>query len=376
MHSLLTLMQLSESRYSTADMLINRVQHLGFWDPGAAGQSESAKCLAANSQPTVLRQLSSMVLLAAALSTLSACNKKPEEEVEAAVEERAEEVAQDVARAIHEKSRMEWAGRADAPGNLREVREHRHRAVAVKGQSADCDEPALCGGASPSFEPTSSRGMETSSSGMAKLKEPVKAWRRGGGGVVTFSVIDDVLVGDVHAASGKLYSIRYVAKGVSLVEELDPEKFPPEESADVVRGDSSSAVSATPIPPPNAVGPAFRLTPTPPATPQVDGGRRRPNRFNDVGGLANALARDREHQLSNRSDIIARTMPSDAKKTHSEGDTGPVAGQIQLDPSAGSGTVGLRHNSVKRNPKYRYRGGLPGCCRQVSGARKGDCCKN
>lgn len=58
------------------------------------------------------------------------------------------------------------------------------------------------------------------------------------GSVVTLSVVNGKLVGDIVTARGKLFSIRFLENGVSLVEELDPAKFPKEEGAHLI--DASS----------------------------------------------------------------------------------------------------------------------------------------
>jgi len=54
-------------------------------------------------------------------------------------------------------------------------------------------------------------------------------------GLVTFSIVNEVLVGDVRTSGGRLFSIRYIAPKVSLIEELDPARFPPEEAVYPVR---------------------------------------------------------------------------------------------------------------------------------------------
>ena len=50
------------------------------------------------------------------------------------------------------------------------------------------------------------------------------------GSTVKFSVVNDTLVGDIVTANGRMYRIRHLKKGVALIEELDPAKFPLEES--------------------------------------------------------------------------------------------------------------------------------------------------
>jgi peptidyl-Asp metalloendopeptidase len=50
-----------------------------------------------------------------------------------------------------------------------------------------------------------------------------------GGGSVTFSVVNDKVVGDIVTARGKMYRVRFVEKGISVVEQLSPGKFPAEE---------------------------------------------------------------------------------------------------------------------------------------------------
>lgn len=47
-------------------------------------------------------------------------------------------------------------------------------------------------------------------------------------GMVTLSVINGKLVGDIITENGNMYSIRSVAPGIALVEELDPTQFPEE----------------------------------------------------------------------------------------------------------------------------------------------------
>src|SRR5688500_4215225 len=49
-------------------------------------------------------------------------------------------------------------------------------------------------------------------------------------GLVTFSVVNEVLVGDIRTSGGRIFSIRYIAPTISLIEELDPARFPPEEA--------------------------------------------------------------------------------------------------------------------------------------------------
>jgi len=51
------------------------------------------------------------------------------------------------------------------------------------------------------------------------------------GSAVTLSVIESKVVGSIVTSGGKIFSIRFLGKGVSLVEELDPAKFPREEGA-------------------------------------------------------------------------------------------------------------------------------------------------
>ena len=51
------------------------------------------------------------------------------------------------------------------------------------------------------------------------------------GSTVKFSVVNDTLGGDIVAASGKMYRIRHLKKGVALIEELDPAKFPLEDAS-------------------------------------------------------------------------------------------------------------------------------------------------
>jgi hypothetical protein len=49
------------------------------------------------------------------------------------------------------------------------------------------------------------------------------------GSVVTFSVVNDKVSGDIVTSQGEMYRVRYAAPHVHVIEQLDPSKFPPEE---------------------------------------------------------------------------------------------------------------------------------------------------
>ena len=64
------------------------------------------------------------------------------------------------------------------------------------------------------------------------------------GGTVAFSVANAMLVGDIVTSRGKMYRVRFVEKGVSIVEQLDPAKFPRE--SEPIRHDSDRGQGAPP----------------------------------------------------------------------------------------------------------------------------------
>jgi hypothetical protein len=57
--------------------------------------------------------------------------------------------------------------------------------------------------------------------------------------VVTFSVVNDNLAGDIVTSRGGMFRVRFAAPHVHVIEQLDPSKFPPEERG--IRAKSPSA---------------------------------------------------------------------------------------------------------------------------------------
>ena len=68
--------------------------------------------------------------------------------------------------------------------------------------------------------------------GAETINERVLIWRGKVEGdehsIATFSVVDDVVVGDVVTSGGKMYRVEPVSRGVQVVMLLDPKRFPPE----------------------------------------------------------------------------------------------------------------------------------------------------
>lgn len=300
-----------------------------------------------NLPPNSVRCISAVVVLVIALLSVSGCGKQPvEKPVDPAVEEPADPGA--VTQAQPFMKHVEWDKPVDPTPqaicarfveiDIEQLKSKENERISMRLPCAEDITAVLT-----DFE----KASETRFVWHGAIEGPGDQ-EAAAAGLVTFAVIDDVLVGDVHASSGKLYSVRYVAKGVSLVEELDPEKFPPEE-ANYVR-------SASPVP-------------APPGTPVVSRGDKPPGAggigASKVSDIAVLVERDQSDDRVDRADIIARVPASAEKKpnrvraidraevnaqAHLHPPTGQgVVAQVQLQPPAGQGVAAYQTQATSES---------------------------
>src|SRR5688500_10086462 len=133
-------------------------------------------------------------------------------------------------------------------------------------------------------------------------------------GLVTFSVVNDVLVGDVRTSGGRLFSIRYIAPKVSLIEELDPARFPPEEAVYPVRSYPVADAGETP--------------PADPGAPDRSVSDMARAAAADLTGLERERATVHQPEIIYReqpSAVLAPALPEPAVQYVTESDTDPAA---------------------------------------------------